>query len=234
MNEIAPTCTRHPDRPTWVSCRICEDPICPECMRPDQIGFQCPSCAGSNIQRIRTLQPRKATLTSVIIGACVAVFAWGQISGFDLIVYFGLAGYAINPLGEYYRFVTALFLHGSILHIFFNMLILHSLGSVLEPGLGSKKFALLYFGAGFGGGIASVLFNHPLVFSVGASGAIFGLMGAFAVLSRHFNFDNRQIFSLIGINLLIGFVVPGIDWHAHVGGLLAGMAIATLIQPNRN
>lgn len=233
MSDLAPTCSRHPDRETWVSCRICEDPICPDCMRPDHIGFQCPKCAGENVQKIRHLQPQKATVTNIIIGACVTVFVWGQISGFDLITYFGLAGYAISPLGEYYRFLTALFLHGSIIHIVFNMLILHNLGSVLEPGLGSKKFALLYFGAGLGGGIASVMFNHPLVFSVGASGAIFGLMGAFAVLARYYRFDNRQILTLIGINLLIGFIVPGIDWHAHVGGLLTGMAIAAVMQPNQ-
>jgi membrane associated rhomboid family serine protease len=228
--EVVPTCKRHPGTETRMSCRLCETPICPACMKADHIGFQCPTCAGENTQRIRNFQPKKAVVTNFIIGICVAVFVWGEISGFNLPAYFALAGYAIDPMGEYYRFITAMFLHGSIMHIVFNMLILHNLGNVLEPGLGVKRFVLLYFASGLGGGIASITFNNPLVFSVGASGAIFGLMGAFAVLSRDFRFDNRQIMILIGINLVIGFVVPGIDWMAHLGGLVTGAVLATIFQ----
>ena len=199
-------------------------------MVADTIGFQCPSCAGANTQNIRTIGTPKATLTGYLIGIAVGVYVFGELSGFNLVTNFGLAGFAINPLGEYYRFITALFVHGSILHIVFNMLILHSLGTALEPRLGTAKFAILYFGAGIGGGIASILVNHPLTFSIGASGAIFGLMGAFIVFARKYRFDNRQILVLTGINLVIGFVIPGIDWSAHIGGLLTGLAIAAVLQ----
>ena len=234
MIEELPTCVRHPGVKTGLSCRLCETPICPECMVSDNIGFQCPSCAGANTQNIRTIGTPKATLTGYIIGLAVGVYVFGELSGFNLVTNFGLAGFAINPLGEYYRFITALFIHGSIMHIVFNMLILHSLGTALEPRLGAKRFALLYFGAGLGGGIASIFVNHPLTFSVGASGAIFGLMGAFIVYAKQYRFDYRQILVLTGINLAIGFIIPGIDWSAHIGGLLTGMAIATVMHNLRN
>ena len=166
---------------------------------------------------------------SVLIGLCVAAFLYGYVDP-DFEINFGVAGFAVFELGEYYRLLTAMFLHAGIIHIAFNMLVLHQLGTPLELKLGSAKFTMIYFVSGLGGSIASVLFNDPFTLSVGASGAIFGLMGAYFVVSRSLRLDASQIRVMIGINLVIGFVIPGIDWHAHLGGLAAGAAVTALIH----
>jgi len=193
------------------------------------VGFQCPACVAEGKQQIRTFTPTRPVVTTAIIAICVAVFAVETLTGTDFTYNYGLAGYAINPMGEYYRFVTAMFLHGGFMHIAFNMLILWQLGSILEGALGTRRFIALYLLSGLGGGIVSVMLNDPMVVSVGASGAIFGLMGAYAVLAKKMNLNSSQIVGLIGINLVIGFVVPNIDWHAHVGGLLVGSLVAYLL-----
>lgn len=225
----APTCARHPDRETWVSCSRCGNPICPDCMNEAPVGFHCPACIAEGKRTVRQIKVRTAKVTSTLIGICVVAFLYGEINPrFD--IDFGVAGYPVFELGEYYRLVTAMFLHAGIIHIAFNMLVLHQLGTPLELKLGSAKFSVIYFVSGLGGSIASVLFNNPLTLSVGASGAIFGLMGAYFVVARSLRLDAGQIRVMIGINLVIGFVIPGIDWHGHLGGLAAGAAVTALIH----
>jgi membrane associated rhomboid family serine protease len=197
------------------------------------VGFQCPACVKEGRQSVRRIKSSTAEITKLLIGICVGIFAVETLTGNDFSFKYGLAGYPITEWGQYYRFISAIFLHGGVIHILFNMLILWQLGSVLEPALGKARFALLYFVAGLGGGLASFMFNDPMVISVGASGAIFGLMGAYVVLARRVNINQQQVVSLIAINLIIGFVLPGIDWHAHLGGLAAGAALTALMTAKR-
>ena len=100
--------------------------------------------------------------------------------------------------------------------------------------LGRNKFLILFFVSLAGGSVASLLFNPPNVIAVGVSGAIFGLFGALATLSHRYGIDNRSMYTVIAINLAMGFIIPGIDWHAHVGGLIAGSLVTRFfLTPTR-
>jgi membrane associated rhomboid family serine protease len=172
----------------------------------------------------------KPYVSWTIVGFTVAVFLLQNVVGFDAVV----RSYAMQPLaigigGEWYRLLTSMFLHGSILHILFNMYVLVVLGPTLERILGHGRFLLLFILSGLGGSIASYWLSAPNTFSVGASGAIFGLMGALLVAGRRLRFDVTMVLILIGINLAIGFIFSGIDWRAHLGGLLTGAALAAVM-----
>lgn len=141
----------------------------------------------------------------------------------------------VAPL-EPWRMITTMFVHSpfniqvptTIFHILFNMYSLFIFGSVLERAIGRGRFLALYLIAGLGGSVAVDLVAHPLQPVVGASGAIFGLMGAFFVIHRRFGGNSTQLFVVIGLNLVIGFVVPGIAWEAHVGGLITGILVGLI------
>jgi membrane associated rhomboid family serine protease len=193
------------------------------------VGYQCRTCVNEGLASVRRVKSTDATFTRIIIGICIGVFGYETLLGQSFSQQYGLAGVAVFEWGEYYRFFTAMFLHAGIIHIMFNMLVLWQLGNIIEPRIGTPRFAVLYLVSGFGAGIASVLLNDAYTVSVGASGAIFGLMGAFWVFTRRWHVNSSQVTSLIAINLILGFVLPGVDWHAHVGGLIAGAALATLI-----
>jgi membrane associated rhomboid family serine protease len=148
-----------------------------------------------------------------------------------------MIGYAFSPeagaaigvaAGEYYRLLTSAFMHGGILHIMFNMWVLLALGPTLESLLGRSRFLALYLLSALGGSVASYAFGQPNIPSVGASGAIFGLMGAVLVVGKRLRQDVTNVLVLIGINIAIGFVVPNIDWRAHLGGLLTGVFVGAV------
>lgn len=225
-----PTCAWYPDRETWVSCSRCEQKICPDCMTEAPVGFHCPDCMAESRRTVRQIKVQSQPVTRAIIGICVAVFGLEFLTGTDLAMDFGLAPVAVFEFGEWHRVVTAMFLHAGVIHITFNMLILYQFGSMLENYFGSAKFAFVYFFAGLGGSTASLLLNDPFTLSVGASGAIFGLMGAYLVVSRQLRVERQSVWVLLGINLVIGFVIPGIDWRAHLGGLIAGAIAASVIH----
>ena len=191
------------------------------------VGYHCPQCLreGRLARRIKAVDGTLATKT--LIGICVAIFGFEYVTGYDLSYDFGEIGVMVF-MGEWYRLVTSMFLHGSLTHVAFNMLALWQLGSVLEPMLGRSRYLLLYFLSGLSGSFASLLFNDQYVTSIGASGAIFGLMGAYAVFARSRRPWDTSILVVIGLNLVIGFVVPGIDWHAHLGGLAMGAAFGAI------
>jgi membrane associated rhomboid family serine protease len=148
---------------------------------------------------------------------------------FGEIGYVTLQGGARIPYGvsagEYYRLFTSQFVHFGLVHLGLNMWVLWLVGRALEAALGPLRFGVLYLMAGFGGGVAVYLFQ-PDVLAAGASGAIFGVLGALFVVVRRVKGDLSQIAPLIALNLVIGFVVPGISWIDHVGGLLTGAAVA--------
>ncbi|CAL9516433.1 rhomboid family intramembrane serine protease [Streptomyces griseomycini] len=243
-----PVCYRHPDRETGIRCTRCERPICPECMVNASVGFQCPECvrSGSGTGHAPTASlPRTIAggtvaadprlITKVLIGVCLAVFL-AQLSlgdrftdRFDLIgrAYVSFPGPLVGVAeGEWYRLLTAMFLHGSYIHIIFNMLSLWWIGGPLEEALGRARYIALYLASGLAGSAFTYLVAAPNQPSLGASGAIFGLFGAMAVLMRRLNYDMRPIVALLVINLIFTFS-PGfnIAWQAHVGGLVAGVVI---------
>ncbi|MFF4015528.1 rhomboid family intramembrane serine protease [Streptomyces sp. NPDC001843] len=242
-----PVCYRHPDRETGIRCTRCERPICPECMVSASVGFQCPDCVrgGSgtgpapSASRPRTLAGGTVTadprlVTKLLIGLNLAVYLVQMSVGNRFTDRFELLGQAYVPLlgsvegiaqGQWYRLVTAMFLHGGYIHILFNMLSLWWIGAPLEAALGRARYLALYFTSGLAGSALTYLIAEPNQASLGASGAIFGLFGATAVLMRRLNYDMRPIVALLVINLVFTFN-PGMNiaWQAHIGGLVAGLA----------
>lgn len=192
------------------------------------VGFQCPECANqkSNIINVRQQSAFAAMprVTRTIIAANVAVFILNMV-GIAKMDSFGMIPVMIAN-GEWYRLITAAFLHGGLLHIAFNMYALYFLGPDLERFLGRIRFSIVYFVAALGGGVASYYFSDVNTISVGASGAIFGLMGASIAVGHEVRADIRQYVSLFAINVMIGFMSPGIDWRAHLGGAVAGALTA--------
>ncbi|WP_330458839.1 rhomboid family intramembrane serine protease [Streptomyces sp. NBC_00820] len=244
-----PGCYRHPDRETGVRCTRCERPICPECMVSASVGFHCPECArGGASSEARTpaaAQPRTLAggtvaadprlLTKLLIGINVALFLVQLTVGDAFTERFELIGNALTHYspyvpqgvadGQYYRLLTSMFLHGGYLHIAFNMLSLWWIGGPLEAALGRARYLALYFVSGLAGSALTYLLAAPYQPSLGASGAIFGLFGATAVLMRRLNYDMRPVIALLVINLIITFGVPNISWQAHIGGLVAGVGV---------
>lgn len=242
------TCYRHPGRETSISCTRCDRPICPDCMVSASVGFQCPDCVrqGSGTghspaaSRPRTIaggtvaaDPR--LITKILLGINVAVFVAVLAKGalVDDLVLLGRARFSeYGPLdgiaeGQWYRLVTSMFLHQEVWHIAFNMLGLWWLGGPLEAALGRARYITLYMLSGLAGSALTYWLAEPNQPSLGASGAIFGLLGATAVLMRRLNYDMRPVFALLAINLVITFNPwGGIAWQAHVGGLIAGTLIA--------
>ena len=241
---VTPVCYRHTDRETWIRCGHCDRPICPDCMVAAPVGFHCPDCVAGDARTVRVpVTPaggrlvQRPTVTYAIIATCVAIYGIEALTGANQAINrFGMVGAAIALNGEWYRLLTSAFLHVSIFHILMNMYVLLIVAPIVERFLGHARFLLLYLISGLGGAVASYAFSAPVVASVGASGAIFGMMGALFVVARRLHADVTQALGLIGLNLVLGFLIPGIDWRAHVGGLVVGLALTALFAyaPRRN
>ena len=224
-------CKNHPTSETNVRCSRCEDFICTNCMLSASIGYQCPECAGNVTKIINPFRQnkfiptrQKAKVTKFLTISLVVIYLVQSLLGDVLIANFALFAPNVSN-GQWWHLITAGFLHGSILHLFFNAYILWVVGGQLENIVGSIRFAIIYFVSLIGGSIASYLFSPFGFYSVGASGAIFGLMGAMLVVGRKIQIDITQITTLVLINVVLGFVISGIDWRAHLGGLAAGALI---------
>jgi membrane associated rhomboid family serine protease len=231
------TCYRHPGRETGVSCSSCGRPICPDCMTPTPVGMRCPECS-----RQKTKVRTAATMTSeprlayVLIAVNVIAFlaqmsSGGGIDGRSGSVYEHGALY--GPLvadGEWWRIVTAGFLHAGLLHLAFNMYFLYFLGTLLEPAIGKVRFAVIYAVSLVGGSFGALLISPDAV-TVGASGAVFGLMGAAILAMRARGIDPMQ--SGLGMTLLLNlgitFLIPNISIGGHLGGLAAGFVTGYLL-----
>jgi membrane associated rhomboid family serine protease len=238
---MAQTCYRHPNRETGVSCSNCGRPICPECMTPTPVGMRCPECARQKTRVTRGVGgaslSAQAPATFVLIALNVAVFiaeiATGA-GGFDtitssLIPEFGLFGPSVAE-GEWYRLFTCAFLHASLFHIAGNMILLYFLGRILEPGIGTPRFVAVYLVSLFAGSFGALLLS-PDSLSIGASGAVFGVLAATFVIARGRGVDAlaSTVGVLILLNLAFSFGVRGISIGAHLGGLVAGFLCALLI-----
>ncbi|MBP6997827.1 MAG: rhomboid family intramembrane serine protease [Phycicoccus sp.] len=243
-----PVCPRHPDRVSYVSCQRCRRPVCPQCQRPAAVGVQCVDCVAEGAKSVRqgrtvfggALTDGRPRVTMAIIGICVAVFGAQQLipSVTERLAFAPFIGVA-----EPWRFLTAAFVHGGFMHIAFNMYALWLMGQYLEPLLGRGRFIALYLISALGGSVGYLLLAAPLsgaqlaagmwgawmTPAVGASGAVFGLFGAFLVLNRSLGRSSAGIGVVIIANGVIGFVVPGIAWQAHLGGLVTGLACAAVL-----
>jgi membrane associated rhomboid family serine protease len=246
MTETTPailTCYRHPGRETGVTCARCERPICPECMTPASVGFHCPECVAEGRRSIRPTRTmyggrarERADVTLALVAVNVGVFLLTAASGAGVATGNGRSSiydnFALVPAlvahGEWWRLGTSMFLHYGILHIGFNMWALYVIGTPLEGMLGRARFAALYFLAGIGGSILSFSTGQLLTPAAGASGAIFGIFGAFFVILRRRNLESGGILGLIVINLVLSFTFANIDWRGHVGGLVVGAVLGAV------
>ncbi|MCW2967464.1 MAG: Rhomboid family protein [Solirubrobacteraceae bacterium] len=235
------TCYRHPNRETGVSCSNCGRPICPDCMTPTSVGMRCPECSRerTKVKTVRSLQSEPRVTYALIAINVIVFLAQGNLQigtgggGGQVFDKGALYGPLIEIKHEYWRLVTGGFLHSGLLHIGFNMYLLYVLGRMLEPALGSVRFGLLYFAALLAGS-AGALIVTPHSPTVGASGAVFGLMGATFLELRARGINPMaggllgSIGGLIIFNLVLSFSLSGISIGGHIGGLIGG-ALVTLV-----
>jgi membrane associated rhomboid family serine protease len=257
--EVPPTCFRHPDRETWVSCVRCGRHACPDCLREAAVGQQCVECvrgADQGTRRARTAFGGRpvatAAVTWTLVGINVLLFLV-ELAMPNLANDWGLLGYAPfsngGPVqgiaaGQWYRLITSAFLPPAtglgglgFLDILFNMWALVVVGPSLEHLLGRVRFLTVYLLSAIGGGVAFFLLGPSNVFALGASGAIFGLFGAYFVVARKLHLDVRGIVTIIAINLAFSlFYRSTIAWQDHVGGLIVGVvtAAAFAYAPRKN
>ena len=176
------------------------------------------------------MRPVTKLLITVISGFYLACLL---VPGLEEHLY--LNRYLVFNNGEYWRLLTVALTHGGLMHLFFNMYALLVLGNTLESAIGRNKFLAIFVISQLGASFASIYFGAINVVSVGASGAIFGLFGAMVVISKRFGLETKQVYVIVGINFVIGFIFPGIDWHAHLGGLISGfIAASVLLSPARS
>ncbi|AYF74675.1 rhomboid family intramembrane serine protease [Nocardia yunnanensis] len=240
----APTCYRHPDRPTGLACTRCGRPACHECLTAASVGQHCVECvqqgrndvrpvrnaAGTDVSRIPTTYVTYALIAvNVIVFAVTALQAHSLMDNnrsqlfFDWVLVPGLVGES----GGWLRVLGSGFLHYGPIHLLANMFALYVLGPYCEVALGRGRFVAVYLASLLGGSAAVTALSDPLTASAGASGAIFGIFGAVAVIMLRTRQNLTQILVLLVINLIITFSVPGISIWAHLGGLLAGTVATT-------
>ena len=201
-------------------------------MTQASIGHHCPECLAQNNQQVytaRTLPGRRPVLITALIAVNVLAFVLQQGSGDQLTVDGLLFGPAVAD-GEVWRIVTSAFLHGSLIHIGFNMYALWILGNPLEEGLGWPRFSLLYLAGLFGGAMAVLAFDYDAP-TLGASGAVLGLGGALAAVlwSRGVKLTQTSLGFVLGLNLVLPLIASRISFWGHFGGIVAGFVAGALI-----
>ncbi len=239
---MAQTCYRHPNRETGVSCSSCGRPICPDCMTPTPVGMRCPECAQQRTKVVRNpsgtpgqFSAFPATMALIAINVIVyliEVAGGGGGLGISSQRVYDVGGFFGPSVaeGDWWRLITSGFVHVSVTHILFNMVLLFFLGRLLEPALGTPRFVALYFASLLAGSLG-VMVLDPNTLSAGASGAIFGLAGAAFVIARGRGIDAlaAELGFLIVINLVITFSLSNISVGAHLGGLIGGAVCALAI-----
>ena len=236
------TCYRHPSRETGVSCSNCGRPICPECMTTTPVGMRCPECARQTTkvrvgQGAFTPTAGKMPATIGLIAINVIVFlielaggGAGSLNGGGTVIHdAGLRGPEIAN-GEWWRVISGGFLHAGFLHLLLNMYVLYVAGSILEPGIGTPRFLGIYFVSLIAGSLGALIVD-PNTLTVGASGAIFGLMAAVIVVARGRGVEQlaTQFGLFVVLNLVLTFSISGISVGGHIGGLIGGAVAALLV-----
>jgi len=237
-------CYRHPDRQSFIICQRCGRTVCSECQTQAAVGVHCPECVrearesaprttrGTTTRIKRSLRSSSGVpvVTYTLIGLNLAFFLIDFVTGGALYPWFAYRSDFTET--QPWRMLTAAFMHASILHVLFNMFSLFIFGPAIEATVGRVRFIVLYLLAAFGGSVA-VAVLAPSQAVVGASGAIFGLLGAFFIIQRRLGGNNTQLLVLIGLNVLFGFIVPNVSWQAHLGGLVVGAAVAAIYHSTR-
>ncbi|MEV8436318.1 rhomboid family intramembrane serine protease [Actinosynnema sp. NPDC051121] len=232
-----PACVRHPDRATGLRCVRCDRPACPECLREASVGYQCVDCvneARATVRRPRTFVgaefSQRLVVTPALIAVNVLMFAItaaqaGSLSSnqrsalfADLVMFTP----SVAADGEWWRLLTSGFLHFGPLHLALNMIALYVLGRDLEPVFGKLRFSAVYGVAMLGGGVAVYLFGGVNTVVAGASGAVYGLMGAMLVAVLRLRLNAGPALGVIGLNVVLSFTLPGISLLGHIGGLVVG------------
>lgn len=231
------TCYRHPDRETGLSCSVCERPICTDCATFAAVGIRCPEHSGKpqGVEKItRTVRRAHyegsgALITRALIAINIIVYLATVAAGGGINADHGTVfdhGVLYGPdiaAGEYWRLLTADFMHFGPIHLGMNMLVLWFVGAPLEERMGRGRYLLLYLVAGLAGAAGALLVT-PCAATAGASGAIFGLFGAALVLERQGVFVyGGSIIGLIVLNFVITFSLSGISVGGHVGGFVGGV-----------
>ncbi len=220
-------------------CQRCGRTICPACQTQAAVGFHCPECvaearpATRNIvsgARLRRVVGGRTSVTNGLLIAIGSLFVLDFFLGGRLIDWF--AYYVPYTDSEPWRLVTAIFMHQGIMHILFNGYSIWVLGTLMERVMGPGRFLALFLISGLAGSLGVMLLN-PNGLVVGASGAVFGLFGALFVMNRGFGGSNVSLLAIVGINLVMGFIIPGVAWQAHVGGLIGGLIAAPLLMGSK-
>ncbi|MBP2321823.1 membrane associated rhomboid family serine protease [Kibdelosporangium banguiense] len=237
-----PACVRHPDRPTGLRCVRCERPACPECLREASVGYQCVDCVneGRRTQRQATTVAgaqvttnTKPVVVPILVLLNVGYFVLNAVQASSLTSNSASISFEMGVLwppvvasGEWWRLITSGFLHYGPIHLLMNMFALWIIGRDLELLLGRVRFAALYLVALLGGSTAVFLFSSMSSATAGASGAVFGLMGAMAVAVFRLKLPVGQALGIIALNIVFSFTVPQISWLGHIGGLVTGALVA--------
>lgn len=253
---MAETCYRHPGRETGVSCSACGRPICPECMTSTPVGMRCPECAKERTRVSVGVAGGSSDPVATYALIAMSVLAYvaqtlGGSGGDKVLVDAGICANAISDTGglcglrgsggstvilsqgnEVWRVVTGAFLHGSPFHLLLNMVALYFLGSLLEPAIGRVRFLGIYLAGLMAGSFGALLLSNGPDITIGASGAVFGLMAAAFVIARHRGVNELagQIGIFVVLNLVFTFSIPGISIGGHIGGLIGGGLAAILIS----
>ena len=240
-DDAVPTCYRHPGVETRIRCTRCDRPICPQCMIPAAVGFQCPDDVNAGHAGMRVARtpfggraaaqgfPVTIALIAINVAVYLVMFAQGHnqdVTGTSLFNRFEDSYAYIGVKHEYYRLFTAMFTHLTLLHIAFNMYALFAVGPALERIFGRWRFLVLYLIAGLGGNVAVYVVNSG---GAGASTSIFGLFIAYFVVARRVGVDTTNIVITIALNLAITFSLSGISKAGHVGGLITGGIVAAIL-----
>jgi membrane associated rhomboid family serine protease len=262
-------CYRHPNVETGVHCTRCGRPICPDCMIPAPVGHQCPECVAEARREYRQGPGRqvavanvKATpVTKILLIAMAIGYLWelivaggpgslldgpsGQalIDAGALVPATGVTGadHLVGGIvgGEWWRLLSSMFLHAGLIHLALNSYVLWIFGNEIERQIGRLETLAVFLVTGVFAGATSFAFAPGFRVAVGASGAIFGLVGSFIAynyLRRHHVMAQARLRSALGmlvLNLIIGFSIPLIDWRAHVGGVVAGLVAGFAVDPSR-
>jgi membrane associated rhomboid family serine protease len=238
-------CVRHPDRPTGLACSRCGRPACTDCLREASVGYQCVDCVadgargvrqGTTVAGARSAVRGRPVVTFALIAINLLVFVLAVLQARNVLdvsdtelVNAGALAPGLVARGDWWRLLSYGFLHFGLVHIALNMVALWMLGQQLEPVLGRWRFLALYLISLLGGAAACMLFYPADGGVIGASGAVFGLLGAFLVVLIRMRLPVSLILPTILINVVISVVVPGISLLAHLGGALAGAAATAAI-----
>ena len=233
--RAAPDCPRHPGVRSVDYCKRCNRPMCVDCLIPTEVRSICVDCTSSKRgwvrQASRAAQMGAPVVTYAMMAICILMYlvTWVFPS-----LKSSLALVPLFLMSRPWTILTGAFLHGGLLHILFNMLSLYWVGRAIEPVLGWWRFLTVYLVSALGGSAFILAWcliqpSELLVGTVGASGAVFGLFGAVFVLQRLGGADTTPILTLLGINLVYGFLASGISWQAHIGGAVAGVAVTWVL-----